>query len=243
MSTPLQTSDMRYKPRILALIPARGGSKRLPGKNIRILGDKPLIAWTISSALQSGSFCDVLVSTDDQEIANIARQWGALVPWLRPPELATDVASSVDVALHALDWYEENYCKLDGIVFLQPTSPFRSLKTLQESLDLFLSIDEKPVVSVAPALSHPAWCFRIYQNTLIPFLGWEEANKRSQDLEPAFVTDGSVYITSPTLLRFRRSFIGDDVLPYVITNPDEVLDIDTLEDWKIAEELVQRQVI
>jgi CMP-N,N'-diacetyllegionaminic acid synthase len=95
--------------KILVLIPARGGSKRLPGKNIRLLGDRPLIVWTIDLAKNIPKICDILVSTDDIAIAEVASKAGALVPWLRPAELATDTATSVDVCLHALDWYEKEY--------------------------------------------------------------------------------------------------------------------------------------
>ena len=112
--------------RLLAIVPARGGSKRLPRKNVLLLGGKPLIAWTIDAARDSGCFVDVLVSTDDAEIADRARAHGALVPWLRPPEFATDTARSIDVVLHALDWYERERGAVAGMMLLQPTSPFRT---------------------------------------------------------------------------------------------------------------------
>jgi CMP-N,N'-diacetyllegionaminic acid synthase len=227
-------------PKILALIAARGGSKRLPGKNVRILGGMPLIAWTIVPALESHLFCDVLVSTDDTSIADIAAGCGALVPWLRPGRLASDSASSVDVALHAVDWYEANRGHLDAIVFLQPTSPFRTIKSIRQSLRLFLSGNFRPVVSVVAAQSHPAWCFHIPGKYLSPVVSWQEANKRSQDLDPAFVMDGSIYIISPPLLRFQRSFIGPETLPYLIENADEALDIDTLADWYAAESILSK---
>lgn len=233
---PLPAPDLQNKRRVLALIAARGGSKRLPGKNIRNLGGKPLIAWTIDIALESRLYCDVLVSTDNAAIAEVAKKHGALVPWLRPADLATDTAGSVDVALHALDWYEANHGKVDGLALLQPTSPFRTQKTLKESLDLFLSSGCRPVVSVTPALSHPAWCFSIHEDHLEPFLGWEEADKRSQDLPPAFVTDGSMYIISPTCLRSERRFVNNRARAYIV-KADEALDIDTSEDWEIAEQI------
>jgi CMP-N-acetylneuraminic acid synthetase len=112
--------------KILALIPARGGSKRLPGKNIRILQEKPLIVWSIEVAKGIPEICDILVSTNDLAILSVCKEAGALVPWLRPASLATDEASSIDVAIHALDWYESEKGAIDGVMLLQPTSPFRS---------------------------------------------------------------------------------------------------------------------
>ena len=112
--------------KILALIPARGSSKRLPGKNTKLLGGLPLIVWTIRAAKESGCCTQVMVSTDDPEIAAVARDFGAEVPWLRPPELATDTASSVDVALHAIANCGAGSHTIDGLLLLQPTSPFRS---------------------------------------------------------------------------------------------------------------------
>jgi CMP-N-acetylneuraminic acid synthetase len=123
--------------KILALITARGGSKRLPGKNIKLLGSKPLILWSIDVAKNNLDICDILVSTDNPAIAEISREAGAKVPWLRPSELATDNASSVDVALHALDWYEASKGSVDGILLLQPTSPFRTPETVPRGIELF----------------------------------------------------------------------------------------------------------
>lgn len=224
---------------ILAVIPARGGSKRLPGKNIRLLGGKPLIAWTIEPALQSGLFCDVLVSTDDPAIADVAKHYGAIVPWMRPKELATDTAGSVEVALHAIDWYESNKAPLDAIALLQPTSPFRTQKSMEESISLFIAGGRRPVVSMTPAESHPAWCFRLRENVIAPFLSWDEANKRSQDLEPAYVMDGCLYIISTNELRAIHSFITDHTIPYIIKTTREAIDIDTEDDWIAAENILE----
>jgi CMP-N,N'-diacetyllegionaminic acid synthase len=150
--------------RILALIPARGRSKRLPGKNIRVLGDKPLIVWSIDVAKDIPEICDILVSTDDSAIASICTDAGALVPWLRPADLATDTASSVDVVLHALDWYETQKGKVDGILLLQPTSPFRTKETMHKGIELFQSKHQCSVLPssttrTSPSLSNtfPPW--------------------------------------------------------------------------------------
>jgi CMP-N,N'-diacetyllegionaminic acid synthase len=147
--------------RILALITARGGSKRIPGKNTRLLGASPLITWSIEVAKGIRDICAILVSTDDQVIAEVARNAGAMVPWLRPAELATDSATSVDVCLHALNWYEREHGVIDGLLLLQPTSPFRSRSTVLRGIDLFCGNKHHSVLAVSPAASHPMWCFRM----------------------------------------------------------------------------------
>ena len=120
------------------MVTARGGSKRLPGKNICILGGRPLIQWSVDAAKDIPEICDILVSTDDSQIAGIALSAGALVPWLRPAALATDTASSAAACIHALDWYEAERGKVDGLLLLQPTSPFRTRATIQQGIRLFL---------------------------------------------------------------------------------------------------------
>jgi CMP-N,N'-diacetyllegionaminic acid synthase len=224
--------------RILALITARGGSKRIPGKNTRLLGANPLITWSIDVAKGVREICDILVSTDDPVIAEVARNAGALVPWLRPAELATDTASSVDVCLHALNWYEGEKGTIDGLLLLQPTSPFRSRGTMLRGIDLFRVNNFRPVIGVSPAASHPMWCFRIQDHSLRPFFDAAGFNLRSQDLPAAFVINGSLYLIAPADLRKLRSLISDDTIPLVIEDPRESIDIDSEWDWKMAEVVV-----
>jgi CMP-N,N'-diacetyllegionaminic acid synthase len=221
--------------RILALIPARGGSKRLPRKNIRVLGDKPLIVWSIAVARDIPEICDILVSTDDSTIASICSSAGALVPWLRPAELATDTASSVDVVLHALDWYETENGTVDGILLLQPTSPFRTPKTVLSGISLFKKNGRQSVLGVSPTHAHPIWTLKIDGEYLVPFLQEHGLGKRSQDLPAAYVVNGSFYLISPEELRINRAFVGLRTSPLIIESPQEALDIDTEWDWKVAE--------
>lgn len=226
--------------KILALIPARGGSKRLPGKNIKPLGGVPLIGWSIKTALASRCFADVLVSTDDQEIADVAIQQGASVPWLRPMVLASDTATSVDVVVHALDQWEHSNGQLDAVMLLQPTSPLRTMDSIQRALRLFESKGgQHPVVSVGPAASHPRWCFRMTPQGMEPFLGWQGLKDRSQDLEPAWTLNGSIYVIAPPRLRVTRSFLTPDTLPLTMEDPDESIDVDTLEDFERCEEALR----
>jgi CMP-N-acetylneuraminic acid synthetase len=224
--------------RILALITARGGSKRLPGKNTRILAGRPLIVWSIDVAKGIPEICDILVSTDAPAIADLARDAGALVPWLRPADLATDTASSVDVCLHALDWYEDSHGKVDGLLLLQPTSPFRSRDTVMRGIELFRSRDRRSVIGVSPAATHPMWCVSVDGTAIRPFMAGADMHLRSQDLPPAFAFNGALYLIEPGELRRQRSFCGENTLPLIINEPEQSVDIDTEWDWRIAEAIL-----
>lgn len=221
--------------KILALITARGGSKRLPGKNVRLLGGKPLIVWSIDVARHIPEICDILVSTDDPAIAAVSAGAGACVPWLRPEELASDTASSVDVALHALDWYEGEKGAVDGLLLLQPTSPFRSKETMLRGIGLYGSNRGRPVLGVSPAESHPMWCFRVEGDSVRPFIEGPDLQLRSQDLPPAYVVNGAFYLISPESLRKSRSFYSEAMMPLIVDQPLEAIDIDTEYDWQYAE--------
>ena len=230
--------------RVLALIPARGGSKRLPGKNIRILGDRPLIVWSIDTARDIPEVCDILVSTDDPAIAKVSKSVGAYVPWLRPAELATDTASSVDVTLHALDWYETEKGVVDAVLLLQPTSPFRSPNTLSKAIEIFMKDRGRhPVVSVSPSNKHPAWCFKTTGESMAPFLGWDAIGRGFQDLEPAWVLNGSIYLIAPKRLRSDRAFLVPDFRPLIMDNSNESIDIDTLGDFELCENILRKSQV
>lgn len=220
--------------KILALIPARGGSKRLPGKNIRMLGDKPLINWSVDVCRGVNYITDVMVSTDDEAIRQVALEAGATVPWLRPTELSTDMVPSIEVALHAVSWYESAHGKLDGVMLLQPTSPYRTKATIERGIEIFIQNGFKPVVALSPASSHPMWCFSIEHGKLVP-MSPEGLHIRSQDLPEAYVVNGSFYLTTPDHLRSNHSFYGADMTPLIIESPVESLDIDTEFDWRVAQ--------
>jgi CMP-N,N'-diacetyllegionaminic acid synthase len=229
--------------RILALIAARGGSKRIPGKNMRLLGGKPLIAWSIDVSKGIPEVCDILVSTDSNDIAEIAKKSGATVPWLRPSELATDTASSVDVCLHALKWYEDENGKVDGFMLLQPTSPFRSRDSVLRGIDLFRANQSHPVIGVSTAESHPMWCFKIEEGAMRPFIEGEGLKLRSQDLPLAYVINGAFYLITPDDFRELKSFYRENMVPLVIDSPEESLDIDTEWDWKLAEAIFKSHTL
>lgn len=221
--------------RILALITARGGSKRLPGKNIRNFGGKPLITWSIDVAKNNKDICDILISTDDPAIATVCKEAGAFVPWLRPGELATDAASSVDVALHAMNWYESEKGAVDGLLLLQPTSPLRTRTTVEKAIALFGKHSHATVLAVSPTPAHLMWTFKMEGKFLIPIHAVHGLQFRSQELQPVYVVNGSCYLISPVELRMRKSFTGDSIIPLIVKSPQESIDIDTEWDWVTAE--------
>ena len=222
--------------KLLAVIPARAGSKRLPGKNIRPLGGLPLIAWTIRTAVAASVFSDVLVSTDDPGMAEIATRYGASAPWLRPGELATDTATSMDVVLHALLKYESGVRVIDSVMLLQPTSPFRSVGTIRRAVELHMQAGNPPVVSVCPAKSHPAWCFLVdSEGCMRGYAGDGALPARSQDLPPAYQLNGSIYLATADDLRREGSFFCSRTRALVVTQPEESIDIDDARDWQLAE--------
>jgi len=226
--------------RLLAVVPARGGSKRLPRKNVLPLGGRPLIAWTIEASLASAVAEETLVSTDDEEIAAAARARGACVPWLRPATLATDTATSASVLQHALAWYEAEHGAISGVVLLQPTSPFRSPASIRGAVESFLTQPQgqrNAVVSVSPSTHHPAWTFRIDGQAMEPFLGWNALEQRSQDLPPAYSLNGAVYVVPAQTVREGAALIRPGARPFVMRDPRETLDIDTEDDWRMAQQM------
>jgi len=222
---------------ILAVIPARGGSKRLHRKNILPLGGLPLVAWSIRAARESGVLCDILVSTDDQEIAEVAIAYGARVPWLRPLELASDTASVVDVLLHDLNRYEAMVnVGIDAVMLLQPTSPYRRASTIRGAVDAFQYSNGASIIGVSPAKTHPFWCLvSDEEGGMRPFANPDGLVLRSQDLPPVFEVNGCLYLTDAKYLRESRSIFTKPFRPYFIEDPVESIDIDTPFDWRVAE--------
>jgi CMP-N,N'-diacetyllegionaminic acid synthase len=221
--------------KILALIAARAGSKRLPGKNKRLLIGSPLVLWSVRSVRGISEVCDTLVSTDDNQIAEMCSSEGALVPWLRPTELAGDDVPMFPVALHALDWYEQVNGRVDGLMLLQPTSPFRSAQTVKRGIELFGSTGGRPVVAVSPARSHPMRCFDVRDDRMTPFINDKPVDLRTQELPPAYEVNGSLYLITPKDLKKHESFYAENMFPLIVESFEESIDIDTELDWRLAE--------
>ncbi len=175
--------------KVLAIIPARGGSKGVPGKNIKMLGDKPFIAYTIEQAIASGVFSKIIVSTDSEQIKEIGLQFGAEVPFIRPEELASDTASSISVVQHAVDFFENQKEYFDAICLLQPTSPFREKGFINKAIEKFIHKKTDCLLSVlqVPHEYNPHWTFLENENgTLGIATGEKEIIKRRQDLPVSF---------------------------------------------------------
>ena len=206
----------------IAIIPARGGSKGLPGKNIIDFHGKPLIHWTIKAAIDSGCFDSVVVSTDSQEIAAAAVASGATVPGLRPSHLATDEATTHDVIVHVLD-----QSRADTVVVLQPTSPLRTANDIRACLDMYRSTG-RPVVSATPA---KPWLFTMIGDVATPAFDFTERRQDAEFLAP----NGAVYVFSDEYARSGRKWWADAIL-YVMPQERSV-DIDTPTDLVIAKAL------
>ena len=231
---------MIFGRKVLALIPARGGSKGLPKKNLRHLCGKPLIQWSIDSALACTEIDAVVVSTDDEQIAKVAASSGAEVPFLRPPDLAGDTASSIDVIIHALDFLEENARLFDIVLLIEPTSPLRELSDIQSVLRSMIDTGATAVVSVCRAEStHPVFMFRTTdQGRLKPFLDAQPTGVRRQEIEPLFYIDGTIYASTIHALRQQRAFYHDDTLAYEVAKW-KALEIDDIEDFQMVEAIAK----
>ncbi len=217
--------------RVLGLITARGGSKGLPGKNIRNLCGKPLIAWTVESARGSRYIDYLALSTDSEDIAKVVRAFGVDVPFLRPPELASDDATSVDVVAHALRFLQGSGHEFEILVLLEPTSPLRDSKDIDFALEQMLASKAESIVSVCRAEStHPAFMFRRTESNRLASNQPEGfAVLRRQELEPMFFLEGSVYASKvETLLRERtfchRNTIGFEVPKWKSPEIDDIVD-------------------
>lgn len=221
--------------KILALIPARSGSKRIPNKNIRLFGSKPLIVWTIEIAKSIPEIHDVLVSTDSTEIAAISSAAGAKVPWLRPSKIATDEASSVDVAIHALDQYENEFGEVDGILLLQPTSPFRTREFIIDGIKKYLVNEGNSVIGVSPVRENPSWMVTIDNNKIKWIDNQSKSGNESKSSGNLYSINGSFYLTSPATLRILRSFYSSITVPIICESITESLDIDTEAEFELGE--------
>jgi CMP-N-acetylneuraminic acid synthetase len=224
--------------RVIGLIPARGGSKGIPGKNIRMLCGKPLLQYTAESALEAKRLTRVILSTDTEEIADIGRRCGVDVPFLRPTELARDDTPTLPVVQHALAWMEENSGSFDAVCLLQPTSPFRQPSDIDACIELMERTGADTVVTVLPVpLEHnPHWVyFRNRDGWLHLSTGASEPPPRRQELPPAFHREGSVYVSRRDVVMKQNSLYGVRIAGYPI-DPARSVNIDGLDDWLAAEE-------
>lgn len=220
--------------KVLALIPARGGSKGIPGKNIANLAGKPLIAWTIEAAQACSGIDSIVLSSDEHAIAEVAVRFGCTVPFMRPPALATDEASSMDVVYHALEQLPE----FDVILLLQPTSPLRTASDIEACLDLLMGAPA--VVSVRPSEDHPYLTFEINESGILTPYAKPSAGQslRRQDLPSAWCLNGAIYAAEVEWLKSQRSFVSFDTIAYQMPT-ERSLDIDTPADLRLADAILR----
>ena len=229
----------------LGIIPARGGSKGIPDKNIRLLGDKPLIAYTIDAAKRSKLLTDFVVSTDSEKIANVCKNYGLEVPFMRPIELSGDYVESYPVIVHALKKMEESRKEsYDYFVMLQPTSPVREAEDIDNSLKILFETETDSVVSVVDAgASHPLRMKRIVgDNILITYIdqGFENMKPR-QELPPVYIRNGAVYASRFNVLEDVGALVGKNCRAYIMP-PERSINIDSMVDFRVAEAIIEQNV-
>jgi CMP-N,N'-diacetyllegionaminic acid synthase len=230
--------------RIVAVITARGGSKGLPRKNVLPLAGKPMIAWTIEAAKSSARLERIIVSTDDDEIAEVCRVCGVEVPFMRPPELAEDGTPHIDVVEHAVRWLEsQDGCFPDYVLLLQPTSPLRTGRDIDAAIQIAESSHPPAVVGVCEAQQHPALVKRLCDDgTLADFIpNPTNAYLRRQDLPPAYFVNGAIYLNQRESLAQARTFIPPGARPCIMSVEDSI-DVDTAWELRVAELMLSERL-
>ncbi len=226
--------------RVLGLVPARGGSKGIPHKNLRLLAGKPLLAYTAKAALGAKRLDRVLLSTDDPEIVELGQQCGLWSPFLRPANLARDDTPMFPVVLHALDWLQDQGEQYDAVCLLQPTSPLRRSSDIDGCIDLCEQSGADCVLSVLPVPDrhNPHWVYFLDEGGFMQLaLGDGEPVPRRQELPQAYHREGSVYVCRVEVMRRRGSLYGHQILPYMLT-PAQSINLDEEADWQRAERLL-----
>ncbi len=218
----------------ICVIPARGGSKRIPRKNIKDFNGKPIIAYSIEAALRSGCFDQVLVSTDDDEIAKVAKEYGAQVPFVRPDDLSNDYVGTIPVVKHAIEWIENNSNSIEDVCCLYATAPFVQSKILSKAYQQLKDSKGDYCFSVASYSFPIQRAIKIIQDNKLIMLNPEHFNTRSQDLEDIYHDAGQFYWGNAQSFKHEIPFFSENATPYILPSY-LVQDIDTLEDWIRAE--------
>lgn len=227
---------------MLAIIPARGGSKGVPRKNIKLLAGKPLISYTIEAAKESKNIDRIIVSTDDQEIADLAIKNGAEVPFLRPAELATDNAKAIDTYIYTIE--RLNKMGSDSIkefIVLQPTSPLRTSSDIDNAVKIYFENNAETVISVVKSEHHPTWHKKITKDgRLVDCYDSVDNNLNRQELENTYLPNGAIYIFNYQSLVKNYGYYNMKTYPYVM-NQENSIDIDTMFDFIMAEFLLMQR--
>lgn len=227
--------------RILGIIPARGGSKGVPRKNIKLLNGKPLLQYTSEIASESQYLTEVILSSDDQAIIEVAKSLGIQVPFTRPFTLAEDQTPTIEVIIHALQWYENQHIFFDAVCLLQVTSPFRTVEFLDKSIAKFVASGCDSLVSVqkVPHEYNPHWTFEVNPDGNLKIAtGEDQIINRRQELPDSYYRDGSIYITKTEVLLQQHSLYGKSIA-FIESNPELYVNIDTVADWEKAELMIK----
>lgn len=226
---------------VLAIIPARSGSKGIPGKNMIDIGGRPLIDYTLETINQSNKISKAIVSTDSKEIGDYCQERGVNFPFIRPNHLADDDAKSIDVVIHALSWYRERGENFDYILLLQPTTPFRNADFIDCAIEQLIESENNCLISVksVPHEYNPNWQFRMSQATHGITSYEDKIISRRQDLNSTFVRDGGIYLVRVSFLLKMKSFF-DNQMDYIVNLDHPPINIDTWDDLAIAREYVSK---
>ena len=219
--------------KVLAIITARGGSKRIPRKNIKCFCDKPIMAYSVEAAVESKVFDTVMISTEDEEIAQIGQKYGAEVPFYRSEETASDYATTTDVLMEVLEEYEKRGQHFDIACCIYPTAPFVTAKRLREAVETLSANDADTLIPVV-AFSYPPQRAMVIEDGKLNFKYPENLTVRSQDLEKHYHDAGQFYVFRTDAFKKNKNLMVGNILPLVLDEM-EVQDIDTEEDWKMAE--------
>ena len=223
--------------KILAIIPARKNSKRIKDKNKILLKNKKLIEHTFLLTKKSKLFTQILLTTDDKELIKLSKKYSILAPWVRPKKISGDFSPSYKAVIHAYDWYEKNYEKVDGVFILQPTSPFRTIKTLKEMIKIFKKSNKKSVINVSKCNEHPEWMLKLKDNTIIPYISKKNFASRSQSLAKLYRINGLGYLINPSVLKKEKTLIPKNSIPCINKSKIESIDIDDMQDYLIAKKI------
>lgn len=215
---------------LIGLIPARGGSKGIKRKNIKEIFGKPLIAWTIRQALETKTLDRVIVSTDDDEIANVSVDYGAEVPFLRPKKIALDESPAISNILHLLEKIPET----KKILYLQPTSPLRDINDILNIIELQHKHNAESCISISKVTKHPSWMYELNSKQIIQPIFNKEKVTRRQDLSEVFVINGALYLGNSEFYKREKEFINSETLGYIMPK-ERSIDIDDMDDWMLAE--------
>ncbi|HET8707508.1 MAG TPA: acylneuraminate cytidylyltransferase family protein [Pseudomonadales bacterium] len=224
------------KKRILGVIPAKGGSTRLPRKNILPLGGKPMLQWAVESARQSGLIDRLIVSTEDAEVADVAKKLGVDVPFIRPQKLAKDPAGVVQVTLHAIEMLREQGDEYDEVIILLPTSPFRSAQDITDAYRLFQEKHAEFLMSVSE-FSHTPYAAMTLENDILAPVFPELIGRKSQEMPPAYRPNGALHILNIKAFEREKSYFAQPLVGYVMPLERSV-DIDTKLDLIMAEAML-----